>query len=366
MLNNNKNSCQLLQKLQLYRTENVGPVTYRTLLNNYSLEEALNAAKHMATKGGKKNLKIPSLEDMMVELDAHHKMGAEIIDEEHECFPRRSYRDFPPLLSVLGRKELLKQDIIGVIGTRVPSLQGMQYTKYICETLGESNYIIASGFAKGIDTVAHEASLKTGTIAVMPCGIDVIFPLTNMLLYTKVRNEGLIITDRPFHQSASQRNFPQRNKLLAALCKSIVVTEASLYSGSLMTANYAMRINKPVFSVPGHSLDTRYSGNNNLIKNGGILVESPATIIEYLNSYLLEDNEVYKQHSDYHLVTEVTDSMRDRIIYLISSSPISLEGICVHTGFALGEVNYILLELELAGRLERLPNGQVALGSSIL
>lgn len=354
MNNNNK----LVEKLRLYRTENIGPATYRLLLSKYKLEEAIEGAQHMALMGGKNHLKVPSIQEIEEEMQKHEAVGASIMNESDDIFPK-DIKDFPPILSVLGNIDLLKKERIAVIGTRLPSLQGLQYTKYITEILGQNNYVVTSGFAKGIDTIVHENSLKTGTIAVLPCGIDVIFPSVNMLLYAKIKEQGLLITDRPFGQNAIAKNFPQRNKLLTQLSKGIVITEATLQSGSMMTASFAKKLQKPVFCVPGHPIDTRYSGNNYLIKQGSILIESPETIIEYFKNNLMEDIPLYEL--TYPINSQVNDTMRIKVKNLLSSVPIFMEDICIHTGYDLGEVNYILLELELAGVIEKLPNGQVCL-----
>jgi DNA processing protein len=354
---NNKNN-NLVTKLRIYRTENIGTITYKMLINKYGINNVIDTISEIAHINGKKDLNIPSVEDMELEINNHHKIGAKIIQEEDEYFPREIL-DFPPILSVLGNQELLTKDIIAVIGTRLPSLQGMQYTKHICEILGNHGYIITSGFAKGIDTITHEASLKTGTIAILPCGINVIFPSVNMFLYNKIQQEGLLITDRPFHQQARAQNFPQRNKLLAALSLGVIVTEATLQSGSLMTANFSRKLKKPVFSVPGHPLDMRYSGNNNIIKNGGILIDKPQTIIDYLHNNLKESTYTYPL--DLHLDSNITPHIRQSILHIISMAPISVEDICIYTNFSLGEVNYVLLELEIIGKLERLSTGQVCL-----
>jgi DNA processing protein len=360
---NNNNKDILLKKLRLYRTENIGPVTYRMIIGKYKLEDAIEAVKEISLRGGKRNINIPSVEKMQEELHNHHKIGAEIIDEGHEDFPKVSLKDFPPILSVLGNKKLLEKMIIAVIGTRLPSLQGMQYTKHICEFMASHSYIIASGFAKGIDTVAHESSLTTGTIALLPCGIDVIFPQVNMLLYAQIKKHGLLISDRPFGQQPMQRNFPQRNKLLAQLVKGVIVTEATIQSGSLMTASIAQKMKKLVFSVPGHPLDTRYGGNNLIIANGGILIQSPNTIFEHLSRFHEEQNLMEENPP---IDTNINENMREKILSLLSFVPMNVEDICIHTAYTLGEVNYVLLELELAGRLERLFNNQVCLIKQLL
>jgi DNA processing protein len=358
MNNNNK----LINTLRLYRSENIGPITYRLLVNKYGIN-GIEALEEILKKENKKN-NIPNMESIEEEISNHEKINSEILYYDHEDFPKNlydKYGDFPPILSVLGNKNLLKKNILGVVGTRIPSLQGLQYTKYLCEELGKENYVILSGFAKGIDTAAHEASLKTGTIGLIPCGINIVFPPVNKFLYEEIKKSGLIMTDRPFNQSPISKNFPLRNKLLSFFIDGLVVTEATLQSGTLMTSNFVNKINKPIFSVPGHPLDLRYAGNNSLIQKGAILIDSPKTIINHLRNNLYELPQHLYEDSQYTINDNVTNTMREKIKKIIGFSPVSLESICEYSGYSIGEVNYILLELEILGKLERLFNGHVAL-----
>lgn len=355
-MNNNNN---LINILRLYRTENIGPITYKLLVNKYG-ENTIDALENILKKEYKVN-NIPSVEKIQEEINNHKNINSEILYYGHEDFPNDlydKYGDFPPILSILGRKELLKKNIVGVIGTRLPSLQGLQYTKYICEELSKEDYVILSGFAKGIDTVAHESSKNT--IALMPCGINIIFPTINKFLYENIISSGLIVTDRPFNQNPISKNFPLRNKLLSLFANVLVVTEATLQSGTLMTCNFAKKINKTIFSVPGHPLDLRYAGNNLLIQQGALLVNNPQIIINHLKNKLKEHIN-YINNNDLYINDNVTDNMKINIKKLISIAPISIESICEYTGYSIGEVNYILLELEILGKLERLFNGYVCL-----
>jgi DNA processing protein len=358
-MNNNNNNNNLSHILRLYRSENVGPVTYRLLTDKYGIKNSIEALENMLKE--KKN-NIPNMESIYKEIEDHTNINSEILYYDHKDFPKDlydKYGDFPPVLSVLGNKDLLKKNIIGVIGTRLPSLQGLQYTKYICEELGKENYVVLSGFAKGIDTVAHESSLKTGTIALMPCGINIIFPTVNKFLYKEIKDSGLIMTDRPFNQNPISKNFPLRNKLLSFFVDGVVVTEATLQSGTLMTCNFATKINKHIFSVPGHPLDLRYAGNNLLIQKGATLIDNPKTIMQYLKKNLQESSKNIYQTTIIN--DNVTDKMRENILKIIGFSPLSIENICEYSGYSIGEVNYILLELEILGKLERLINGYVCL-----
>lgn len=338
----------LIKKLQLYRTENVGTVTYRTLINKYSPEEAVAKVREMAAHGGKASINIPSIHAIEQEMFITHGLGAKIIETNI------NHIHYPPILTILGKEELLERQIISGIGTRLPSIQGLQYTKYIVEYLGSKGYVLLSGFAKGIDTQVHESTLKTGTIAFLPCGIDVIFPSVNYILYNKMKTEGLLITDRPLGQQAVVRNFPLRNRYLVLLSKALLVLEAKINSGSIMTGNFALKYKVPLFAVPGHPLDIRYSGNNILIKNGAILLDHPDQVIERINNQdLLKETSLKSFNIPFTGDEYVTDTMRRKVILVLNQIPVSLERICEYTMLSLGEVNYIVLELELAGKIER-------------
>lgn len=363
MIKNNKN---LHNILRLYRTENIGPVTYRLLVNKYGLNNSFNFINEIGKINGK-NIKIPTLEMIDNEILQHENYNSQILTYEDESFPKNLYNlydSFPPILSVLGNIDLLKKNLLAIIGTRLPSLQGIQYTKYLCENLGKSSYVNISGLAKGIDTIVHESSLKTGTIAFIPCGINVIFPEINRFLFQNIKNEGLIVTDRPFNQQATNSNFHLRNKLMTFFADGIVITEATLQSGTLSTANFAKKINKPIFSVPGHPLDYRYGGNNYLIQNGAYLINSYESIIETLNKKCKEPV-FHNIHINSNINDNVSDTMRNNVKKIINYIPLSIEDICIHTGYSLGEVNYILLELEILGLVERLFNGHVSYISNV-
>lgn len=360
-MNNNNNN--ILNILRLYRTENIGPVNYRILFNKYGLENSFDFIENIGKINGKK-VNIPTLNNIEEEIEKHKEFGSEILTYNGEFFPKSlydMYDSFPPVLSILGDKSLLKKNLLAIIGTRLPSLQGIQYTKYLCENLGKEGYVNISGFAKGIDTVVHESSLKYGTIAFIPSGINIIFPEINKFLFNNIKNQGLIVTDRPFNQQAMSSNFHLRNKLIGFFAEGILVTEATLQSGTLSTVAFGKKINKPIFSVPGHPLDFRYGGNNYLIQNGGYLVDSYESIIKILKNKCKEkDHFNIFNRPNIDINDKVSDLMRDKIKKLLNYVPISIEDICTYTGYSLGEVNYILLELEILGYVERLFNGHVS------
>lgn len=350
------------KKLQLYRTENVGPVTYHTLVNKYGLDGALIKIEQMASEGGKKNLKIPKLEDVQMEIFRTEELKGEIIESTSSFFPLIDYQEqFPPILTILGKKELLKEDLVTIIGTRMPSLQGIQYTKHICEYLNNQNQIMMSGFAKGIDSVVHENAKLT--IGFLPCGIDVIFPPVNTLLYNQLKKIGLLVTDRPLGQSPIVQNFPQRNKYMTLLSKALVITEAKLNSGSIMTGNFGLKYNKTVFAVPGHPLDIRYAGNNYLLKNGALILDRPEIVSEYMKKKICKDNSINQEKKSYLELEDknIKDIMRKKLLGILSSIPVSIEVISEHTGFSIGEVNYIVIELELANKIERTIDNKISL-----
>jgi DNA processing protein len=357
---NNNNNLNLLKILRLYRTENIGPVNYRLIINKYGINNSFDFIENIGKINGKK-INIPNILDIEKEIEDHAGFGGEILTYENDFFPKdlyNMYNSFPPILSTIGDKNLLKKNLLAIIGTRLPSLQGVQYTKYLCETLGKEGYINISGFAKGIDTVVHESSLKYGTIAFIPSGINIIFPEINKFLFNSIKEKGLIITDRAFNQQATSSNFHLRNKLMGFFAKGIIVTEATLQSGTLSTASFAKKINKPIFSVPGHPLDYRYGGNNYLIQHGAFLVDSAESIIKIVKNKCKEEQ---LSIDNIEINNEVSQLMKERVKSLLSYVPISIEDICIYTGYSLGEVNYILLELEILGYIERLFNGYICM-----
>ncbi|MFN7038979.1 MAG: DNA-processing protein DprA [Alphaproteobacteria bacterium] len=361
-----------IKYLRLLRSENVGPKTFMNILTLYStIDEALKAVPELAALGGKK-IKICSKSDAEKEYEDTVKLGGEILAYTEEAYSRLLLEidNFPPLITILGNKELLSNtDNIAVVGSRNFSANGYNFAKTISRELGEAGFIITSGLARGIDTASHTSALETGTIAVIAGGIDNIYPPENRDLYAQIKEKGLIIAEMPYGTIPKGQNFPRRNRIISGLSLGVIVVEASINSGSLITAKFALEQNREIFAVPGFPLDPRYEGNNKLLREGANLIRNSEDIIEQLK--FIRENKVKnfseKTTNSFHIQNKIfideneLSKARMDIPKYLSSSPTLIDDLIKHTGFHIQVILTILLELELAGKLERYYGNKVAL-----
>lgn len=346
--------------LRLARTQNVGPVTFANLISRYPNPiDALAAVPHLARRGGGNELRVPSDDDARKELDTLGRLGGRMIAAIEPEFPQglAALEAPPPLINTLGHVSLLQRDMVAIVGARNASALGRKFAQTIARELGEANLVIASGLARGIDTAAHEGSLKTGTCAVVAGGIDIVYPPENQALYERIRAEGAIVSEMPVGQAPQARHFPRRNRIIAGLARGVIIVEAAEGSGSLITANYALEQNREIFAVPGSPLDPRAEGGNHLIQQGARLVTSAADIIESLampdpsRSALLEPD--WEPEPALHVVeTEPTGDDRARLIEALSPTPVAVDHLISVAGLSVSAVQTLLLELDLAGRIE--------------
>ncbi len=276
--------------------------------------------------------------------------------------------DPPPIITYKGNKELLNAKSLSIVGARNASANSRYFTKKLTEDLCKIGYVIVSGLARGIDTEAHKASLKTGTIGVLAGGIDYIYPLENKQLYEQIAEQGLLIAELKVGAVPLGQHFPQRNRLISGISIGTIIMEASASSGSLITAKYAIEQNREVFAVPGFPGDPRSTGTNKLIKSGAILVETVDDIINNLPKYnqIVEplEDKIKTAFNPMDIKMEITNKMRKQIAELISISPTDMSTICEYTSFALPVIYTVILELELAGKIIRYPGNKVALYES--
>ena len=363
----------LIQWLQLIRTENVGPVTFHQLLETYgSAENALAALPDLAAKGGRKApLNTPPPATIKKEIARLHKSGGRYITAADKSYPLglSALRDAPPVIAVLGNADLLNKPSLAIIGARNASLNGKKFAAKLARDLGQHDYIITSGLARGIDTAAHEGALDTGTIAVVAGGIDVIYPEENADLYRSIKDQGgLIISEMPAGTKPKAQHFPRRNRIVSGLSKGTIVIEATLKSGSLITARMAGDQGRDVFAVPGHPADPRASGPNALIRDGAILTRSADDIIEHLQSFsysglgggFSDQNQApVNMISPASAPAKITDQMRSMVVENLSFHATAVDELIRTCHLNIGALQTILLELELAGRIKRLPGNAV-------
>lgn len=364
----------LLAWIQLSLSENVGPATFRQLIRFFgSPEEVLKHIDELAQRGGKKRqIKICPVKEAEQQLKRVEEIGGEILTTNDPNYPKllKQISDAPPVLFVLGHSVLLNNRSVGIVGTRNASLNGKNMTRLLACALQKENFNVVSGMAKGIDRAAHEGALEgtspqAGTIAVLGTPLDEIYPKENSDIYVQIKERGCLVSEFAFGTQLSPMNFPRRNRIISGLSEGIVVIEAQVRSGSLITAREALSQGREVMAVPGFPLEPRSSGPNALIKDGATLIEKAQDVIENLNqnqrfhlSDVLPESEILPDF--YSLESEVNQS-REEILSALSAEPIEVDTLSRQLNLPVSVIDIVLLELELAGRLERHPGHQVSL-----
>jgi DNA processing protein len=272
----------------------------------------------------------------------------------------------PPIIAVLGHIEILRREAVAIVGARNASALGMKFAKTMAMDLGAANLVVASGLARGIDSAAHEGALRTGTIAVVAGGIDVVYPPENQALYDAIRQQGAVISEMPLGAAPQARHFPRRNRLISGLSRGVVVIEAAEGSGSLITANYALEQGREVFAVPGSPLDPRARGTNRLLREGGTLTESANDVLNVLAPILghaFREPAAWAPESasgaDVTLEHDA-DRVRAAVEEKLGPSPTDVDELIRQCGAPAQAVLMVLLELDLAGRIERHPGNRVS------
>jgi DNA processing protein len=359
-----------LAKLRLIRTENVGPVTFHRLMQRFGTAvRALDALPEMARRGGRRAPLTPCPRaEAEAELTAAAAVGAQTVFYGEAAYPPllTAIPDAPALLCVRGHAHLLKKRVIAVVGARNASLNGRRFAERLAADLGTRGLCVASGLARGIDTAVHQGALASGTVAVVAGGVDVVYPPENADLHAAIAENGAVISEMPPGARPQARHFPTRNRILAGLGRGVVVVEASPRSGSLITARLAADYGREVFAVPGAAGDPRARGANQLIRDGAVLTEHADDILDALTGLddsHLSDTEPSDSKGAFgaNPSDEVIDEARRWIESVIGAAPVTVDEIMRDGQFSTAAVAGALLELEIAGRLERHPGGRVAL-----
>ena len=359
---------QKIAWLRLIRSDNVGPATFRDLINHFgTAEAALDALPELSRRGGSsRSFRVATVNDAERELEAAHRFGAVFVGIGEPDYPPalREIDAAPPLLAMKGNRKAATRPSLGIVGSRNASVSGAKFAAMIARDAGTAGYVITSGLARGIDTAAHRASLRTGTIAALAGGLDRPYPPENIsLLEEIVSGEGLAISEMPFGWEPRARDFPRRNRLIAGASLGVAVVEAANRSGSLITARYAADFGRLVFAVPGSPLDPRCHGTNDLLKQGAIVTTSPADVLEAL-APLSRDDLFSRPRSDVEVKEPAVEEMRPgsgtpadgdraRIVEALGPTPVEIDDVIRHTGLSASEVHLVLLELDLAGQLCR-------------
>ena len=358
---------QRLDWLRLIRSDNVGPRTFRELVNAYGgAKGALAALPDLARRGGAARTHICSREEAEAELDASRARGIDLIALGEPDYPPRlqTIDDAPPLIAVRGDIAALSRPLVAIVGSRNASAVGLKFAATLARDLGQAGYGIVSGLARGIDAAAHRASQDTGTVAVLAGGQAHIYPADHGPLLEALLAHGAAISEMPLTWEPRARDFPRRNRLISGLAVGVVIVEAAKRSGSLITARMAGEQGREVFAVPGSPLDPRAEGTNGLLKQGAILVTEADDVINAIEPILGRGIEPIEEPSrDEPLPPdhEPAANERDRVVGLLGPAPISIDDLVRLSGASPAIVRTVLLELELAGRLERHGGGLVSL-----
>ena len=357
---------QRLDWLQLIRSENIGPRTFRELINRYGgARGAIDALPTLAKRGGAPSFPLLPREDAERELAAINVRGARLVALGEPEYPARlqTIYDAPPLLTIRGAAEVLSKPMVAIVGSRNASAAGMKFAERIARELGEAGFVIASGLARGIDAAAHRGSLTSGTVAVLAGGHNRIYPSEHEGLLESVVETGAAIAEMPIGWEPRAHDFPRRNRLISGLAAGVVIVEAAKRSGSLITARMAAEQGREVFAVPGSPLDPRCEGTNALLKQGVTLMTEAADVIETLAPILGRVVEMSLEEPDQvsQAGSEPGDDERSRIVSLLGPTPVSIDDIVRLSNCKPAIVRTVLLELEIAGRLERHGAGMVSL-----
>jgi DNA processing protein len=366
--------------LRLARSHGLGVITIRDLVAHFgSAAAALDALPDLAARGARSRpLRVCSQAEAEAELTALDKLGARLIARSEPDYPEAlgAIEDAPPVIAVRGRDELLAAPKIALVGARNASANGRQIARVMAHGLAAGGFAVVSGMARGIDTAAHLGALDNksvpdgtsggGTIAVVAGGIDVLYPPENGALFDRLGSEGLVLAEAGPATEPLARHFPRRNRIVSGLSRAVVVIEAAMKSGSLITARYALDQGRDVMAVPGSPLDPRCRGANRLIREGARLVEDYEQVIESLEglpgSHLkFHENLKYDdQPPEYNELSDA-DKLRERVLALLGPSPVMVDELVRQCHCSAPVMGMVLLELDLAGRLERHPGNRVSL-----
>lgn len=366
---------QRLSWLRLIRSQNVGPATFRDLISHYgTAAAALEAIPDLARRGGAAaRIKVCSVADAERELMKARSVGARFIGIGEPEYPAvlRTAEASPPMICIRGDPAALSRNALAIVGSRNASITGRKLTQRFATEVGERGYAIVSGLARGIDAEAHQAALATGTIAVFAGGVDHIFPDENQeLAYKILDNGGAWVSEMPMGWQPRARDFPRRNRIVTGLARAVLIVEAARRSGSLITARLATEMGRLVLAVPGSPLDPRSEGTNKLIREGATLISSAQDVLEALTPIsqrpVEEDDGLFETddelfESDLLNEDPVSEDIREAVIRALGPSPVLVDDIIEFSSAGAGEVQLILLELALAGFLERHPGGLVSL-----
>lgn len=378
-----------IDTLRLIRTENIGPITFYKLIKQFgSAKNALEALPELSKKGGRKKPLIPvSIEKIEKEIKQSEKQNIRLLPYYNENYPilLKTQEDAPPIITYKGNIETFKNPSISIVGSRNSSLHAKKFTYNLSKELNSEGFTITSGMAYGIDTSAHKGALvnktdkKNNTIAVLAGGIDYIYPKENQGLYYEIIENGCVVSEMPVGSTPQAQHFPRRNRIISALSIGTVITEAGLKSGSLITARLTLEQSRDLFAIPGFPTDPRSKGTNKLIKNGeAYLTENADDILKTIKENpllrlyskektknLINDNLKFEENMNNEKQDLISkdetkiEKIKNYLLENLSTIPISVNEILREANCSNSELSWAILELELAGKIIRMPGNKI-------
>jgi DNA processing protein len=354
-------------------------VTFYALLRRFgSARAALDALPQLSNRSGARPVTATSRRDAEAELGALDRLGAALVCWGEPDYPATlaAVEDAPPVLTVLGNPELLQAPSVAVVGARNASANGRRIARELAAGLGEEGVVVVSGMARGIDAAAHLGSLDTGSVAVVAGGVDIVYPEENRGLYDALCERGAIVAELPLGTEPLARHFPRRNRIISGMARGVVVVEAAAKSGSLITARFALEQGREVFAVPGSPLDPRSRGCNDLLRNGATLTETATDILTQLGPLLRSEMPPPRPRERpsqprLSLITGAPrlpptpqipeDAALELLVEKLSPTPVAVDELVRQCHLSAASIATLLLELELAGRIERHPGNLVSL-----
>ena len=354
-----------LSWLRLIRSPRVGPTTFHRLMREHgSAQAALDALPKVAQAAGVASYTPFTAEQAQTEIELARAKGARMLCFGTQAYPQSlaAIADAPPVLWCMGGRKPLAQPMVALVGARNASSLGTRMARMLAEGLGLAGYTIVSGLARGIDTAAHQASLKTGTIAVMGGGVDVIYPAENAVLAAAISDQGLRLSEQPMGTYPQARHFPPRNRIISGLSMAVIVVEAAEKSGTLITVKDALEQGREVMAVPGHPVDGRAGGCNRLIREGATLIRNVEDVLEVLQ-HLRDD--IPKPGSTPAAAPKgpkaaAPSDLNAAILSLLGPTPIHEDMVIRDMGLSAAVISPALVALELDGAVQRHPGGLVS------
>lgn len=353
-------------RIRLLRSPNIGPVSYSMLLARFgTAAEALAALPDLGGRGGKQYRAAPA-DRIEREVEAVRRAGAKYLFHDQPDYPRLlgEMDGSPPILTWRGDISLASKPCVAMVGARNASAAAVKLARDFAKGLSQSGFTVVSGLARGIDGAAHEGAFPQ-TIGVIASGIDIAYPPQHSELQERIAQEGLLLAEQPPGTEPRGSHFPSRNRIIAGLAAGTLVVEAAVKSGSLITARLAGEAGREVMAIPGSPLEARSHGCNHLIREGAVLVQSPEDVTELLSGFEGAPRSTFREPvSQFEYTPEdLADVEPADIASLLTTAPVYVDELVRQSGQGAAAVQLALLELEIAGRLERHAAGKVSLSS---